>query len=335
MGEAANHAAEREKMDKILVSGENREYYADFVPADLLHMMYEPGYTTVGGYETEEKNDVPVAVMIASKNGEDLVINWLYVAEDKRNLGYGGDLVDYAFTLARENSLKNIVAMVRRTEVHNQPGDPIDYFLELGFKIAGQTENEWLVTPTEITGRIAPLVKDTSAVSSISNQPDYVLKARLNETGERIGDESIACIDNDVSCAYMENGKAAASLLVKNIGGIYYPVDYHSETNNPVCLPTMMVYAAERIIKQSGKNAYIYAKFTNSKWQGMARSILSESTPLYHDIMMAPVNLDEIEEKAYEDWLESEKKRLEDLAAIPEVAKVVDIEYFSGIVTEI
>ena len=40
--------------------------------------------------------------------------------------------------------------MVRRTEVHNQPGDPIDYFLELGFKIAGQTENEWLVTPTEI-----------------------------------------------------------------------------------------------------------------------------------------------------------------------------------------
>lgn len=190
-------------MDKILVTGENREYYTDLVPADIMHMMYEPGYTTVGGYETGDKTDVPVAVMIASKNGENLVINWLYVAEEKRNLGYGGDLVDYAFTLARENSLKNVTTMVRRTEVHNQPGDPIDYFMELGFRIAGQTENEWLVT-----------------------------------------------------------------------------------------------------------------------------------APLYHDIMMAPVNLDEIEEKAYEHWLESEKKRLEDLAAIPEVAKVVDIEYFSGIVTE-
>ena len=321
-------------MDKILVTGEDRECYTDLVPADLVHMMYEPEYTTIGGYETEGKTDVPVAVMIASKNGEDLVINWLYVAEDKRNLGYGGDLVDYAFTLARENSLKNVTAMVHRTEVHNQPGDPIDYFMELGFRIAGQTENEWLVTPAEVMGRIAALVKDTSAVSSISNQPEYVLKSRLNEIAERIGDDGIACIDKDVSCVYTENGKAVASVLVKNIGGIYYPVDYHSETNNPFCLPTLIVYAAEKIVKKGGKNAYIYAKFTNSKWQGMARSILAESTPLYHDIMMAPVNLDEIEEKAYEHWLESEKKRLEDLAAIPEVAKVVDIEYFSGVVTE-
>ena len=53
-------------MDKILVTGENREYYMNLVPADLVHMMYEPEYITVGGYETEGKKAVPVAVMIAS-----------------------------------------------------------------------------------------------------------------------------------------------------------------------------------------------------------------------------------------------------------------------------
>ena len=323
--------AERGKMDKILVTGENREHYLDLVPADFVHMMYEPDYITVGGYETNGKKAVPVAVMIVSKNGKELVINWLYVAEDKRSLGYGEELVDYAFTLAEENSLIHITAMVRRTEAHNTAGDPMDYFLSLGFGIAGHSENEWLVTPEEITVKIAALVKDTSAVSSISDQPDFVLKSRLNVASERIGEDSIPFIDKEVSCVYSENGKVAASLIVKNIGGIYIPVDYHSETNNPVCLLTMMVYAADRIVKQSGKDAYIYARFDNEKWQGMARSILAKSEPLEHDIMKAPINLDAIEGKAYEEWLEQEKKRTEALEAIPKVAEVIDIEYFSGV----
>ena len=331
---AAYAAAERGEMDKILVTGENRKYYTDLVPADMVHMMYETEYITVGGYETEGETAFPAAVMIVSKNGKELAINWLYVAEDKRNLGYGGDLVDYAFELAEENSLPRVAAMIRRTEAHNMPGDPVDYFLSFGFGIVGTSRNEWLVTPGEITEKIAPLVKDTSAVSSLSEQPASVLKARLKEVGERIGEDSIPFIDKDVSCVYTKNGKVVASVLVKNIGGIYVPVDYHSETGNPACLPVMMVYAAGKIVEQSGEDAYVYAKFVDEKWQGMAKSILAKSEPLVHDILKATINIDAIEEKAYEQWLESERKRLEELEAIPEVAEVINIEYFSGVVVD-
>ncbi len=318
-------------MDKILVTGEDRECYTDLVPADLVHMMYEPEYTVVGGYESEGKTAVPVAVMIVSESGKELVINWLYVAEGKRNLGYGGEMVDYAFTLAEENSLSHVTAMVRRTEAHNMPGDPVDYFLSFGFDIIGTSRNEWLVTPGEITEKIAPLIKSTSAVSSLLDQPDFVLKARLNEVGTRIGEDSIPFIDKEVSCVYTENDKVVASILVKNIGGVYIPVDYYSETGNPLCLPAMMVYAADKIVKQSEKDAYIYAKFDNEKWQGMAKSILAKSEPLMNDIMKAAINIAAIEEKAYEEWLESERKRYEELEAIPKVAEVIDVEYFSGV----
>ena len=47
--------------------------------------------------------------------------------------------------------------------------------------------------------------------------------------------------------------------------------------------------------------------------------------------MKAPVNLEELEEKAYEEWLERERKRYEELEAIPKVAEVIDVEYFSGV----
>lgn len=318
-------------MDKLLVTGETRNHYTDLVPADLVHMMYEPEYITVGGYEIKGKKAAPTAVMIASVNGDELIINWVYVTENKRNLGYGEELVDYAFELAKENSLKNVTAMVRRTDIHNMPGDPVDYFLELGFGIAGSSENEWLVTPDEITAKIAPLVKDTSAVSPLFNQPDFVFKSRLNKAGDQIGEDSIPYIDKDVSCVYKEDGNVVASLIVKNIGGVYIPVDYHAETINPLCLPTMMVYAADKVVKKSGKSAYIYMKFDSAKWQGMAKSILSKSEPLLHDIMKAPVNLEELEEKAYEEWLERERKRYEELEAIPKVAEVIDVEYFSGV----
>ena len=104
-------------MKTVLVADNDRGYYNDMLPGELMFLLYDPDMILVGVVDETDEGAVPAALMILC-GGKDktAILEWLFVKEEYRGRGIGEDLMMQAFALAKETKTGILRAKMRLTK---------------------------------------------------------------------------------------------------------------------------------------------------------------------------------------------------------------------------
>lgn len=96
---------------KVIKKEDYKNIY-DLDPFSIGSRLFLPGYYCIGAFPENDEENVPYGILIYCDTGNELMINWLYVAPEHRGYGIGEKLLSGMYILAHEMSYKQITAVL-------------------------------------------------------------------------------------------------------------------------------------------------------------------------------------------------------------------------------
>ena len=91
-----------------------RHFFVDMDPFLMLERLDIPGYFALAASKTDAAGaqELPAGLLLAVMKADRLVIEWIYVRKEFRMRGIGDGLMQAAFTVARQNGIRQVSAYV-------------------------------------------------------------------------------------------------------------------------------------------------------------------------------------------------------------------------------
>ena len=118
----------------------------DMDPFSVGSRLFLPGYYCIGAFPENNEENVPYGILIYCDTGNELIVNWLYVAVEHRGCGIGERLLSGIYILARKRSYKQIGAVLCDTP-DTRSACPVweGYLWDRYFDKKGYHAGEWHV----------------------------------------------------------------------------------------------------------------------------------------------------------------------------------------------
>ena len=330
-----------ESMKTVLISEENRDRYAYLLPLQLAPLLYGELSVCIGLIKEGENGAVPVGLLIMSEETEDsATVEWIKVAEEEQNKGYGTALMEKAFQFVQRNEKETLRARIRflSGETEEDPeGAPIEgFFTEMGFAPEGEDETERIFYLTDQNPVMPKGSSDPAAFTTLSALPP------------RAAERCLTLLDNEFvvdtkrldpdACAVFCKGELPSAMITAEQFDMVFSLRYivfDRKAEPEEADIESLIWRALYVIRQKvSAGGVIYIRGQHFDPVFLASKLFKSTHGIEARILSVPAYGDQIQRIREKEEEDAEKQA--DMAAerIPSKVKVVDVEYLSGIVLE-
>ena len=201
----------------------------DMDPFSVGSRLFLPGYYCIGAFPENNEENVPYGILIYCDTGNELIVNWLYVAVEHRGCGIGERLLSGIYILARKRSYKQIGAVLCDTP-DTRSACPVwaGYLWDRYFDKKVPHAGEWHVKLKSILkkrafrenrmesdpGVICRMARDLTVaqkneiIKRLVSDERTIRMYKAEQDAKRVDDLSIFCFDDKEFCgaAVFESG---------------------------------------------------------------------------------------------------------------------------------
>ena len=327
-------------MKTVLISEENREFYAFLLPLQLAPLLYGDAFICIGLAEEGEEGLDPKGLLILSEETEDsATIEWIGLAEEEQNKGLSSLLLDRALEFVRKNEKHFLRARVRYLPEAKEPvpeeSSVEGYFLNLGFAPETVDETERIFYVSERKSSAMTPAADLTSFRALSALEDPLRKACLKNLEMSCGVD-LNRLNQEISTIFLKDEALGAVVIAEEYNGVF-ALRFIELSETPTAeddIEQLLRYIVSLIGMKSAGNGVIFLKGDRSDPIFLAAEFFKEKKGIESKILSIGAFDELIEgnraEKARQEWEAAEKA----VAEIPEKVQVVHVEYLSGVLTE-
>ncbi len=327
-------------MRVLMIGDKDKKYYEDMVAPQLRFMLHRSELFTFGLIKEDEDGKAePVGVAIVSDEGRDFILQWLYVPEECRGMGYGDILIDHLFSLAEEYEKERVGVKIWDTTGTDEEDHGIefliDYFRERGFVESAPGEVNILVNADLLVDKKVPGKKNEDYdIKSLCDLPQAIERTIKERIREERGTAYADGIDSAVSMVYQSEGKVLAAFTIRGIDSTFMPVELHISQSviKRNIIGNLIVETFEAVYGKN-KNSTVYLECSRYEQLAGILPLFEKGLRLESRTFYAVASEISLDEKRLIEEIEMEKKADELVESIPAAMEIVDVEYFSGVDT--
>ncbi len=227
------------KKKYIQLTNEHIDHFRHLDFYDSMDLLQWPDAFAIGATVDidDSGTDMPAALVVVKAEEDQFCIYWLYVSEDYRGLGIGGNLLKLLVEESKARGLKTISVRISSIYEHNGlPWNPRNFFEECYFEKEEKNLPEWEFSTSLLYGKKDVYIhtKKKSNIIPLSDVPDSFkaqLYSRISELGHLPYDINVLQekADPDLSYVLVEDKKPMGVVLVNKSGDNIYPYYFEAE----------------------------------------------------------------------------------------------------------
>ena len=326
-------------MKLVLIDDDNRDYFKSFVPPEFASFLVREDMTAIGLVKERKLGAVPLGVMVLSLQLMDtLTVEWIYVDPENRGQSYSQELLDYAFTVAKEEGLTKVVAKVRVPV--DEGGDKLvevqkSWLMDQGFVPASKPLVDWFFYPEECAKFIK--TQPDPNLKSLRDIPSALVRAEQEQVAKEFGGRVAELLDMNVSSAYVENNRVVGKLTIAKFDETYIPLELESEydgSEGKRVRQLLMSASIKKMAEASGEEGILQVICNEKSTLSEIIKFFELENGVYTEFFEAPSDEIEKDIARYEERQKRLEEALKKEEELPTHFEFKSVEYLSGVVLD-
>lgn len=237
-------------MEAFSITNENIEVFYPLLPEEFQKQEIDENIVLLGAAQTNDAGENHAcATMVISVAGDSLLlINWILVAPEYRNLGAGTAMMELLQDLAKQMNMKVIAVFSQESEANES--DLYRFFNKYGFNISERESKEYSVFLSELD-KSESLNREQTNQKGIVKLKDVTPRmiAELNKTLAEQGMllsgpiSKEYCI-SDISIVHVENDSITSCVVFRELGDKTIELSFtYSGKRAPMQMYSLLVHA--------------------------------------------------------------------------------------------
>ncbi len=328
-------------MNIYRISKNNISHYLNLLPTDFHHLAYMEEFVPFGIVDEEEDKAIPAGIMIVSDSNPHVYsIEWLYIAEEYQGQGLGDQMLEFVMDMARKT--KREVVQLKNYRFEEDDGIDLpegmypveNFFLDRGFSgynYGGMDKIYYFENLLKDSVYKEPPKCDD--VISLGQLPSEALKEIKSAVAGKYKYSFDRSLDTESSMVIAKDGKVSTGLLVRRYGDTFVPLEFFTSEGkwDKKKIYKLIVAFLRKVNNEVGDKAFLHVCCDLYSPLSSFDGFFEKGSAIKAVALRAPYDAYErlIDNMRYE--MSASKAAEKRLQEFPESAKIVEVEYFSGV----